>query len=65
MQCFWHLTKICEFGISTHGAHITGAMSVCNQLRLSETLTARDERAIFFLGKLAWSIFRYHWADCP
>ena len=48
--------QICESGISTHGAHITGAMSICDQLRLSETLTSQDERAIFFLGNLAWSV---------
>ncbi|KAJ0422827.1 fungal-specific transcription factor domain-containing protein [Aspergillus carlsbadensis] len=48
------LHDICESGISTHGAHITGAMSICSQLRLSTTLTDKDERAIFFLGNLAW-----------
>ncbi|KAL3489838.1 fungal-specific transcription factor domain-containing protein [Aspergillus germanicus] len=48
------LHDICESGISTHGAHITGAMSICSQLRLATTLTEKDERAIFFLGNLAW-----------
>ncbi|KAJ5839887.1 uncharacterized protein N7525_005075, partial [Penicillium rubens] len=47
---------IFESGISTHGAHITGALSICNQLRLSDTLCRENERTIFFLGNLAWQV---------
>ncbi|KAJ5990994.1 hypothetical protein N7522_011201 [Penicillium canescens] len=48
------LQDIFETGISTHGIHITGALSICNQLRLSDILTEDHERTIFFLGNLAW-----------
>ncbi|CAG8910053.1 unnamed protein product [Penicillium egyptiacum] len=39
-------TKIFETGISTHGIHITGALSIRNQLRLSDILTEGHERNI-------------------
>ncbi|CAI7618195.1 unnamed protein product [Penicillium glandicola] len=48
------LQDIFESGISTHGVHITGALSICNQLRLCDTLSKENERTIFFLGNLAW-----------
>lgn len=48
------LQDIFESGISTHGVHITGALSISNQLRLCDTLSREDERTIFFLGNLAW-----------
>ncbi|CAG8044594.1 unnamed protein product [Penicillium salamii] len=48
------LQDIFESGISTHGAHITGALSICNQLRLSDSLTRAHEQTVFFLGNLAW-----------
>ncbi|KAI9929313.1 hypothetical protein ASPWEDRAFT_173034 [Aspergillus wentii DTO 134E9] len=48
------LQDICETGISTHGVHITGAVSICNQLMLGESLTRDHERTVFFLGNLAW-----------
>ncbi|CAG8215860.1 unnamed protein product [Penicillium salamii] len=48
------LQDIFESGISTHGAHITGALSICNQLRLSDSLTREHEQTVFFLGNLAW-----------
>ncbi|KAJ5683043.1 fungal-specific transcription factor domain-containing protein [Penicillium macrosclerotiorum] len=48
------LHDICESGISTHGAHISGAMSICSQLELHQHLTIKDERTVFFLGNLVW-----------
>ncbi|CAG7931643.1 unnamed protein product [Penicillium olsonii] len=48
------LQDIHESGISSHGVHITGAVSICKQLKLFDNLTKNDERAIFFLGNLAW-----------
>ncbi|CAG8364915.1 unnamed protein product [Penicillium salamii] len=48
------LQDIHESGISSHGVHITGAVSICNQLKLMNNLTKDDERAVFFLGNLAW-----------
>ncbi|GFG19672.1 C6 zinc finger domain protein [Aspergillus udagawae] len=48
------LHDIAETGISTHGIHITGAMSVCKQLLLADGLNSRRRRAVFFLGNLAW-----------
>lgn len=48
--------KISESGVSSHGIHITGAMSVCKQLLIAEGLHGRRQRAMFFLGNLAWYV---------
>ncbi|PYH92760.1 C6 zinc finger domain protein [Aspergillus ellipticus CBS 707.79] len=48
------LHDICESGVSSHGIHITGAMSVCKQLLIAEGLHGRRQRSMFFLGNLAW-----------
>ncbi|KAF7586745.1 hypothetical protein BBP40_008388 [Aspergillus hancockii] len=48
------LHDICETGVSSHGIHITGAMSVCKRLLISEGLSGHRQRAVFFLGNLAW-----------
>ncbi|KAJ5658286.1 fungal-specific transcription factor domain-containing protein [Penicillium longicatenatum] len=48
------LHDICESGISSHGAHISGAMSISSQLMLDQRLSISDERTVFFLGNLAW-----------
>lgn len=53
-DCPLRCNKIFESGVSSHGVHITGALSICIQLRLHETLRREDERLIFFLGNLAW-----------
>ncbi|KAJ5836000.1 hypothetical protein N7447_002026 [Penicillium robsamsonii] len=50
---------IFESGVSTHGVHITGALSICNQLHLCDTLSTENERTIFFLGNLAWQVISY------
>ncbi|EAU29329.1 conserved hypothetical protein [Aspergillus terreus NIH2624] len=48
------LHDIFETGVSTHGIHITGAMSVCKRLLITEGLSGHRRRAVFFLGNLAW-----------
>ncbi|KAE8153206.1 C6 zinc finger domain protein [Aspergillus avenaceus] len=48
------LHDISESGISTHGIHITGAMSVCKRLLISDGLSGHRQRAVFFLGNIAW-----------
>ncbi|RDW76785.1 uncharacterized protein DSM5745_06777 [Aspergillus mulundensis] len=48
------LHDIAETGISEHGVHITGAMSVCKNVLLAEGFNGRRQRAVFFLGNLAW-----------
>ncbi|KAJ5082142.1 fungal-specific transcription factor domain-containing protein [Penicillium argentinense] len=48
------LHDICETGVSTHGAHISGAMSICSQLKIERRLTVDHERTVFFLGNLVW-----------
>ncbi|KAJ5628205.1 fungal-specific transcription factor domain-containing protein [Penicillium lividum] len=48
------LHDIRESGISSHGAHISGAMSISSQLMLDQRLSISDERTVFFLGNLAW-----------
>ncbi|KAL4899624.1 hypothetical protein BDW74DRAFT_189005 [Aspergillus multicolor] len=48
------LHDIAETGISEHGVHITGAMSVCKNILLAEGFNGRRQRAVFFIGNLAW-----------
>ncbi|KAJ0426897.1 fungal-specific transcription factor domain-containing protein [Aspergillus carlsbadensis] len=48
------LHDIAESGISEHGIHITGAMSVCKPTLISEGFNGRRQRAVFFIGNLAW-----------
>ncbi|KAL5340266.1 fungal-specific transcription factor domain-containing protein [Aspergillus crustosus] len=48
------LHDIAESGISEHGAHITGAMSVCKNILTAEGFSGKRPRAVFFLGNLAW-----------
>ncbi|KAL4920048.1 fungal-specific transcription factor domain-containing protein [Aspergillus aurantiobrunneus] len=48
------LHDIAETGISEHGVHITGAMSVCKSILVAEGFSGRRQRAVFFLGNLAW-----------
>lgn len=49
--------QISESGVSSHGIHITGAMSVYKQL-IADGLNGRRQRAVFFLGNLAWFVTR-------
>ncbi|KAL2820918.1 fungal-specific transcription factor domain-containing protein [Aspergillus cavernicola] len=48
------LHDIAESGISEHGIHITGAMSVCKSILVAEGFNGQRQRAVFFLGNLAW-----------
>ncbi|CAG8210560.1 unnamed protein product [Penicillium nalgiovense] len=47
------LLDIFESGISTHGVHITGALSICNQLRLLDIIRSlADPRRLCFSPEL-------------
>ncbi|KAL4803405.1 fungal-specific transcription factor domain-containing protein [Aspergillus unguis] len=48
------LHDIAETGISEHGAHITGAMSVCKSVLHAEGFHEGRRRAVFFIGNLSW-----------
>ncbi|KAL4955195.1 fungal-specific transcription factor domain-containing protein [Aspergillus filifer] len=48
------LHDIAETGISEHGAHITGAMSVCKSILAAGGFEGRRQRSEFFVGNLAW-----------
>ncbi|KAL3432090.1 fungal-specific transcription factor domain-containing protein [Aspergillus tetrazonus] len=48
------LHDIAETGISEHGVHITGAMSVCKTILLADGFNGQRQRAVFFIGNLAW-----------
>ncbi|KAL4734562.1 fungal-specific transcription factor domain-containing protein [Aspergillus similis] len=50
------LHDIAETGISEHGVHITGAMSVCKTILLADGFNGQRQRAVFFIGNLAWYI---------
>ncbi|KAL3477449.1 fungal-specific transcription factor domain-containing protein [Aspergillus californicus] len=53
------LHDIAESGISEHGIHITGAMSVCKSILVADGFNEQRQRAVFFLGNLAW-YFTWH-----
>ncbi|KAL2863388.1 uncharacterized protein BJX67DRAFT_261123 [Aspergillus lucknowensis] len=48
------LHDIADCGISEHGIHITGAMSVCKSILNAGGFNGRRQRAVFFIGNLAW-----------
>ncbi|GAD96955.1 hypothetical protein PVAR5_5623 [Paecilomyces variotii No. 5] len=48
------LHDICESGISLHGVHVAGAISILNQLVASDGLNRVSEKTTLFLGNLVW-----------
>lgn len=48
------LHDICDTGVSSHGAHVTGSSGLIRRLMAQGKITHSDERTIFFVGNLAW-----------
>ncbi|KAM5376348.1 hypothetical protein ACJZ2D_005570 [Fusarium nematophilum] len=45
---------ICETGISSHGAHLTGVSFLCKRLACPTDYSTRSRASIFFISALAW-----------
>ncbi|KAH8157239.1 hypothetical protein CIB48_g11008 [Xylaria polymorpha] len=48
------LHDVCETGISSHGAHLTGVSFLCKRLACPTGSTTRSKASMFFISALAW-----------
>jgi hypothetical protein len=48
------LHDICESGVSTHGAHVTGSSGIGARLLAQGKIVPVNDRTVFFVGNLAW-----------
>ncbi|KAF5625606.1 galactoside o-acetyltransferase [Fusarium sp. NRRL 52700] len=48
------LHDICESGISTHGAHLTGVSFLCKRIACLDTSPIRSKTAMFLISALSW-----------
>ncbi|RGP78952.1 hypothetical protein FLONG3_2857 [Fusarium longipes] len=48
------LHDICESGVSTHGAHLTGVSFLCKRMARVEEITTRSKTTIFLISALSW-----------
>ncbi|KAK2685711.1 hypothetical protein QWA68_015447 [Fusarium oxysporum] len=48
------LHDVCETGVSSHGAHLTGVSFLCNRMACPLDSSRRSKAGIFFLSALAW-----------
>ncbi|KAH6886424.1 fungal-specific transcription factor domain-containing protein [Thelonectria olida] len=45
---------ICETGVSTHGAHLTGVSFLCGRLACPPDFSRRSRASMFFVSALSW-----------
>lgn len=48
------LHDICESGVSTHGAHVSGSSGISSRLLEQGKIDPMNDRTVFFVGNLAW-----------
>lgn len=48
--------QICETGVSSHGAHLTGVSFLCRRLANQSNPSTRPKATIFFVSALAWYV---------
>ncbi|KAI1741175.1 fungal-specific transcription factor domain-containing protein [Xylaria scruposa] len=48
------LHDVCETGVSSHGAHLTGVSFLCKRLACPIGSATRSKASIFFISALAW-----------
>ncbi|KAF4987803.1 hypothetical protein FDECE_15296 [Fusarium decemcellulare] len=48
------LHDVCETGVSTHGAHLTGVSFLCKRLACPTDFSTRSRASMFFISALAW-----------
>lgn len=45
---------VCETGISSHGAHLTGVFFLCTRMACPTNYSRRSKTSMFFLSALSW-----------
>ncbi|GAW17732.1 hypothetical protein ANO14919_071980 [Xylariales sp. No.14919] len=48
------LHDVCETGVSSHGAHLTGVSFLCKRLACPTNSSTRSKASMFFISALAW-----------
>ncbi|KAF5599082.1 galactoside o-acetyltransferase [Fusarium pseudocircinatum] len=48
------LHDVCESGVSTHGAHLTGVSFLCKRIACLDTSPMRSKAAMFLISALSW-----------
>ncbi|KAL5602195.1 hypothetical protein FOBRF1_009728 [Fusarium oxysporum] len=48
------LHDVCESGVSTHGAHLTGVSFLCKRIACLDTSPRRSKTAMFLISALSW-----------
>ncbi|UZP45268.1 hypothetical protein NXS19_013080 [Fusarium pseudograminearum] len=48
------LHDICESGVSTHGAHLTGVSFLCRRMACVDDISSRSKAGIFLISALSW-----------
>ncbi|PCD29819.1 hypothetical protein FGRA07_10823 [Fusarium graminearum] len=48
------LHDICESGVSTHGAHLTGVSFLCRRMACVDDISTRSKAGIFLISALSW-----------
>ncbi|RSM10785.1 hypothetical protein CEP52_003293 [Fusarium oligoseptatum] len=48
------LHDVCETGVSSHGAHLTGVSFLCKRLACPTDFSTRSKASMFFISALAW-----------
>ncbi|KAF5666651.1 hypothetical protein FHETE_6150 [Fusarium heterosporum] len=48
------LHDVCESGVSTHGAHLTGVSFLCKRIACLENITTRSRTSMFLISALSW-----------
>ncbi|CEI39904.1 hypothetical protein FVEN_g2177 [Fusarium venenatum] len=48
------LHDICESGVSTHGAHLTGISFLCKRMAGDDDISTRSKAGIFLISALSW-----------
>ncbi|KAF5722943.1 hypothetical protein FMUND_2300 [Fusarium mundagurra] len=48
------LHDVCESGVSTHGAHLTGVSFLCKRIACLDTSPMRSKTAMFLISALSW-----------
>ncbi|KAH7178291.1 fungal-specific transcription factor domain-containing protein [Fusarium sp. MPI-SDFR-AT-0072] len=46
--------RVCESGVSTHGAHLTGVSFLCKRIACLDTSPRRSKTAMFLISALSW-----------
>ncbi|KIL94321.1 hypothetical protein FAVG1_02884 [Fusarium avenaceum] len=48
------LAMVCESGVSTHGAHLTGVSFLCKRMACRDDFSTRSKAGMFLISALSW-----------